>query len=219
MQHALGSVQMLQSTDGRNFGMKECLIRMLVVATLGISAFAHAAPPDKMTPNELSLLPRWCMDTQTFPGESTDSRAYHSYVARFGPGWKHMHHYCWALVDQMRLSRALSDKLRREHMVVRVLDNIDYVLQNSPPDFQMRPEIYIRRASVLRLASRYQAATETLEALVAEWPTSAVAYSALVEHLHGIGRTEDAKRVLALAETKVSDPQGLQIARNRIKAR
>lgn len=183
------------------------------------AAAAHAAPPPNMTPNEMRLLPRWCMDTQTFPGEASNSAAYHGYVARFGAGWKAIHHYCWAMVDQVRLSRVLSDRKQRDYMVERILDNIDYVLQNSPVDFAMRPEIYTRRAAVLRLVGRSDDATKTLEALVEEWPRSAVAHSALVEHLAAIGRHADATRALEKAAASVDDPAGLETARARIKAR
>lgn len=110
-----------------------------------------------------------------------------------------MHHYCWAMIDQMRLMRTLADKRRRDYMVERVVGNLDYVINNSDTDFAFRPEIFQRRATVLRLGGRNDEALRTLRQWVDEWPKMPAAHVALIELLLTLGRKESAREAYSNA--------------------
>lgn len=67
-------------------------------------------------------------------------------LAKYGPGWNHMHHYCWALVD-------LQKGKQKE-----ALGNLDYVLRNTDKNFEPRLLVLSQKGSIFINQKRYQGA-------------------------------------------------------------
>jgi len=181
-----------------------CMYLLAVLLCFGVTN-ADAAKPESITPEEMALLPRWCNDTISFPGHTADTRNFDAYLERYGPGWKSVHHYCWAMIHQMRMMRSYSDKPRREHFARRLIEDLDYVLNNSNPDFAFRQEIYQRRAATLRITGRQDESLATLRKWAEEWPKAKNAHIALIEALVAMGRKPEAREALQIALAKLDD--------------
>ena len=143
---------------------------------------------------------------------------YQEYVRRYGDGWTAMHHYCWALVDIMRMGKlAGRNRAVHDHAAERALGNIDYVLQNSTTSFSFRPEILASRARLLIRMNDYGQAAQTAQMLISEGPTLPDGYVLLADILVKAGRTNDAKAVLAKGDELVTDKERYAKMRGTIK--
>ncbi len=134
-------------------------------------------------------------------------------VTRYGDGWTHMHHYCYALVDNMRLDRYSARNNPCYASWPRALANIDYVLRNTDTtrDFPFRQEALARKARLLARFSDPAAALATAGQLMAEWPT-------IPGRLHHGGRSAVARRQ-ARAGTRAYSPGARPRSRTRRRSR
>jgi hypothetical protein len=127
-------------------------------------------------------------------------------LARYGEGWSHMHHYCWALVDVMRMSRPPAAGRRGGYFdAKRALQNIDYVVNQTEAPFPFRPEMLAQRARLLSRTGDLGGAIGTATVLVKEWPTLPEGYVLLAGLLQRADRREDAAAVLRKGDELVAD--------------
>jgi hypothetical protein len=113
----------------------------IVVAT---SAWASA--PNDITDNEIALLPKYCPYTQSFKsgigaGMKNTPQA-EAWLNTVGPGFWHLHHYCWARIDIQRSERRNIPSTERRGYREAALGNLWYVVKNSPDDLILLPEIF-----------------------------------------------------------------------------
>lgn len=164
---------------------RPALAVLLAVAT--VSASLQAAAQVKYTERDLALLPQWCRHTQlirdTVPG-GRDPAEYQRMMTITKGMFQHLHHYCYGLIAQNRATFQARDAREREQRLRESLREFDYVLQQSPPDFLMLPEILTKRAdSLIRLGAGAQGESELRRALGLKadyWP----AWLALADYYH-----------------------------------
>ncbi len=184
-------------------GTKRTAIALMLVL---VAAAARADMPPDITNEEVNLLPGWCRNTQNFARRYDTEPRYREMLARYGEGWSHMHHYCWALIDVMRLSRPPARGRRAGYVDAnRALQNIDYVVNQTRAPFPFRPEMLVQRTRVLARTGDLKRAIETANALASEWPTLPDGYVLLAELLQRVGRRQDAAAVLARGDGLVED--------------
>lgn len=153
-------------------------VATLVLSIAGPSA--RAAKPDEITAGEMTLLPSFCEHTMGFqysgPGSGRMSPQADHWVARMGPSFWDIHHYCWALIKMRRGLRPGTLPAMRVNIVKDVVAEYDYVLGRANGEFPMRAEVLLRRGEALMAIDDFTDALASLEAAVRAkpsfWPAS-----------------------------------------------
>jgi tetratricopeptide (TPR) repeat protein len=191
---------------------------VLVAVTMLCSTNALAQKPDNITAAEMALLPRYCPDTNTFGygGEgSNPSPNSPKWVAMMGRGFWAMHHYCWALIKLWRVEKpGLPAYIQRGNREAALGDLI-YVVQNSPSDFIMLPEIYTKMGEVQILLAKYPDASRSFETARSIKPDYWPAYFHWAEFLRKQGKKNEARQLVeeGLANSPGAKPlEGLLVA-------
>ncbi len=101
---------------------------------------------------ELYMLPVYCRYTQDFnikvPG-GNDPAEKQRWATLMGPTFIHMHHYCWGLMASNRAAFFSDTRQDRLHNLGVSITEFDYVIQRSPQDFSMLPEILTKKGESL----------------------------------------------------------------------
>ena len=147
----------------RNPSYSRQLLSLAFVSCALLSGGYVAAKPADITESEMKLLPRYCPDTQGFGyGDAysrTSPRAGY-WVSLMGPTFWNMHHYCWAEISMNRSRKARLSPMTRRGLWESARNDYGYVIQNSPPDFILLPEIYTKIGQVEMLLDRPNKADE-----------------------------------------------------------
>lgn len=178
---------------------------------------AMALSFDDMTPAEIKALPKWCTYTLTFRGEADAELQYQALVQRYGEGWTHVHHYCWALGAMIRHNQPGIAAQEQTGLVREAIANIDYVLRHAPREFFLRREVSSRKARLLQISGSLPAALEQAKAVAQEWPDRADSHGLVAEILLTMNRRQDARKVLDAAKSVVKDGDRLQKIRLVLK--
>jgi len=120
------------------------LVAAVCLIVMTFSFRAMASKPDNVTDAELALLPKYCPDTMGFHyGDASWNTSPNAgrWVAIMGPGFWHVHHYCWALIKLRRADRAGVPDQQREGHRQSALTDLVYVMNNVKGDFVLAPEI------------------------------------------------------------------------------
>jgi len=193
---------------------RRCRLLLIVAFTvLASHAGSALAQPESITNVELKLLPEYCADTQTFNGYGMQPYNWSpnapKWLSLMGQGFWSMHHYCWALIRLGRIKMSTPPVIQKG-LRQAALSDLGFVVQNSPPDFVMLPEIYTKIGEVelgLRKESDAQQAFEQARALKPDyWP----AYSLWAQHLMIIGRRADARSVVEAGLAHAPNSKTLQ---------
>jgi tetratricopeptide (TPR) repeat protein len=103
-------------------------------------------------PREVAMLPGYCKYTQLFrdrvPGGNNPTEIAHWYQV-MGHAFHGMHHYCWGLMKTNRALLLARTRQVRTYYLRSAVREFDYVINSSPPDFFMLPEIYTKRGENL----------------------------------------------------------------------
>jgi hypothetical protein len=70
------------------------------------------------------------------------------WVAMMGKGFWAIHHYCWALINLLRIQGPLVPAAVKQGAREEALGDLAYVIQNSPPDFILLPEIFTKMGQI-----------------------------------------------------------------------
>ena len=189
--------------------MKFPLVRSsiaLAICLTGMSSARASQPPD-ISDAERGLLPRYCYAVQLGARNAADREQYDRYVAQFGRPWTAMHHYCWALVDIIRLERARRTGYSAFANPQRALGNLEYVLRwtAEAPEFPMRPEILQHKVRLLARIGKRGKAAEAARQMISERPTLPEGYVLLANLLLEDGKREAAREVLRRGDGVVTD--------------
>lgn len=185
---------------------------ILLLALLGGNAQdALADAPPGMTKEEVALAAPWCRYTQTI---GHDRRAYQRMLEMYGFGFSHMHHYCWAQVDAMRLYKR---KRGPDYASARRgIGNCNYVLNRTDPSFIFWKDTMVLKIRLTDLhVSRLQAIQHAQE-LVKGVPEFADGYTILADLLFKANRSADAHKVLAQGAEQASDKERFQRLRSAL---
>lgn len=168
-------------------------------------------------PREVGRLPNYCRYTQDFrirvPGGNNQDQINYWYSV-MGETFHAMHHYCWGL---MKLNRALylarNDQTRLFYFRDAILE-FDYVLERSPEDFILRPEILTKKGQSLIRLGRGAVAVPDLERAISLKPDYWPPYVQLSDYYKESGQIALAREVLekALAQSPDAAPVKQRLA-------
>src|SRR5690606_4910780 len=173
---------------------------LLASALLACATLARALNPNEMTEAERRALPHWCEFTQSFDRAPGNPGHYNDHVARYGDGWTHVHHYCWALASLIRYYNFETSAQMKRHLANSALQDLNYVLRNAPTEFVLRFDILVRKTRVLQLLGSLPEALVLSEQIRAEWPERSDSHGLIAEVLVQQGRSKEAIEVLRAAE-------------------
>jgi tetratricopeptide (TPR) repeat protein len=148
---------------------------------------------------ELALLPRYCMYTLVFRdnvqgGNSPEEIT--RWTLLMGPGYNHVHHYCWGLMYTNRALLLVRDQQTRTHYLSNAVGEFEYVIQRVPRDFKLLPEILTRKGENLIRLERNAEGIEELERAIAlkadYWPP----YAAISDYYRSFGEPAKARKWL-----------------------
>lgn len=88
----------------------------------------------------------------------------------------HLHHYCWSLINRMRYFRAKSAG-ERDFWFSRIMDDTDYVLQNSPRSWAYFHVILLEQGLMMMLQRDYKGAVAKAEEVLKYKPDDEQAYA------------------------------------------
>jgi tetratricopeptide (TPR) repeat protein len=197
--------------------MKRIFSALLTALLLQWSPLA-LAQPELITNAELAMLPAYCSDTQTFGlgGQHWGSQPYNwspnapKWLELMGKGFWTMHHYCWALIRLRRAERpGLAPVLQKGHRQA-ALGDLSFVIENSPPDFIMLPEVYTKYGEVELLLKNYAGAEEAFAKARALKPDYWPAYFQWAEYLRQRGQKGKARKLIQEGLSHAPDAKPLQ---------
>ncbi len=200
-------------------------MKWIVVFALVIG-FSWAYPSqfstDTVTREEWPLLPTWCRHTQApNPYGPTENAVAPSPKAQrlintIGiDGWKAVHHYCWGLAKLHRSFRAGLSSTERDFLRNGAIGEIDYVLEHSPTNFILRPELLAKKGSILLLLGMDRQAEDELKAAIGMYPAYWPSYGYLADVYLKQGNKDAARKVLKVGLEAAPEAKGLK---NRLAA-
>lgn len=175
------------------------LLAIFCVMLIAVSPAALAAKLANVTEAELALIPSYCPDTQGFKyGDSSYKTSPNAakWVNMMGKGFWAVHHHCWGIIEYHRAMRANVPTVQKQGNLSAAVNDFWYVVQNTPSDFILLPEIFtwIGRAEVaLGHADKAGEAFERARQIKPDyWP----AYSHWAEYLIFAGKRQEAKNIV-----------------------
>ncbi len=161
----------------------------------------------------MALLPTYCADTMGFKyGDShynTSPRA-PGWVAQMGNSFWAMHHYCWALINVHRARFPGVGAAQRRGLLESAIGDIGYVLKNSPPDFIMLPELYLRIGEISMLLGHTSQASDAYAKARELKPDYWPAYAQWAEVLIKLGMKDKAAVLLREGLSRMPQANVLQ---------
>lgn len=110
------------------------------------------AGPQTLTAGEMAMLPTYCPDTMGFgygdASFNTSPRAGY-WVGLMGKSFWHMHHHCLGILKIRRSSQPGVAAHLRRGLLESAVDEFNYVIEHSTPNFVMLPEVFRMRGDTL----------------------------------------------------------------------
>jgi tetratricopeptide (TPR) repeat protein len=183
---------------GRLSGAKS-VAATLASACFALSLLAPARVEAQRTydnPREMYMLPEFCKYTQDFrdrvPG-GNDRGQQARWAELMGPVFVHLHHYCWALMATNRANFMSRTPQERQHNLFDSLGDFDYVIQRSPKDFGLLPEIYTHKGENLLQMERVSDGMAALEHAIELKSEYWEAYAAISDYYRNKGQLGKAR--------------------------
>lgn len=170
---------------------------LLVMAALCLAMVgpARGAEQGNFTAGEISLLPDFCQDRLNYPVYSFSHPKWAYWGARMGETFKHVHHYCWALVSLRRASMA-PNKEKRKHLVTTAINDLEYVINNASADFRLKPEVYARIGDAALQLEDFSKAFDAYDNARQIKPGYAPAYTGWADVLFKAGQRDAARDLI-----------------------
>lgn len=182
---------------------------VLVVCATGSITSVLAFRPTNVGPGELALLPPYCVDTEGFmygPENSpTQSPRAREWVGTMGRSFWSLHHYCWGLVNLNRLRTGKADAKDKQQFASSIVNEYQYVIRNSSPDFILLPEIWTRIGEASLLAGDIGGALEAYATARQIKPDYWPAYTQWAEFLLRYDKKAEAKELVKKGLEQVPD--------------
>jgi hypothetical protein len=131
------------------------------------------------------------------------------HIAKNNP---HIHHYCWALINKNRYYTALT-RSERNHRVGLFLNDTDYVIQNSTPEWPYFHVMYTEQAEMLLMNREFVRALSKVEEALRRMPDYEKAYAVKSDIYFEMG---DKKRSIAVAQEGLGKNPSSRLLRNRL---
>lgn len=184
-------------------GVRAALLALVVpVVCLGLvtrAAPARAGYPAGWTDAELALTSPFCQDVQTMrygDAYSNTSPNAKKWVAIMGKGFWAVHHYCWAQINLARAERPTTGPAIRQDLREGAVADMVYVINNTPPDFILLPEIYTRKGQVELLLNRVTDARLSFSKARTLKPDYWPPYFQWAQYVAGTGHKAEARKIV-----------------------
>lgn len=182
--------------------MEITLLRAMVLFLLFASQTVLAASkPSGITDAEMALLPKYCAYTQGMKNGIAVGRVSAEggrWLNVIGPGFWHLHHYCWALIQIQRAASANATPADRKSLRLDATNNLQYVLDHVPGDLVLLPEILTWMGRLQLQSGNPYKAHEAFSAARQAKPDYWPAYFHWAEYLSNHNQKAEAKRILQL---------------------
>jgi tetratricopeptide (TPR) repeat protein len=198
--------------------LKEAFINnyllLVLLGCFGIMPTGNALAKELWAPmdaGELRALPPYCIARVM----EKDKVGWQAGVARFGKGWDHLHHYCYALNWINRYNKTF-DQAARKFYLQNAIGDMDYVFKNTAPDFFLRPEIHVQKGKLFAAAKRNIEAAGEFEQALQDNPNYVEAYVALSDYYKNNGQQSKSIAVVQQALQRVPNNKSLQKRYNQL---
>ena len=179
---------------------RRILLLILLSAVAPLTSFAQNANLSRIpTQEELVLLPSYCKDTIVFnprTSEGAPPPEAKRWIRVMGRGFFSMHHYCWGINFIGRSNKHGITRQQREYYLKDAVANFNFVIEHSPHDFIMLPEVHLKKGDALARLGDDEGATKVYQLSIRAksdyWP----AYVGLADLLRNRGKNDDAKAVV-----------------------
>jgi tetratricopeptide (TPR) repeat protein len=162
---------------------------------------------------EVAMLPRFCLYAQDYrqrvPGGNNPEEIAR-WSAVMGEVFGHMHHYCYGLMNFNRATLLAREPHVRRFYLQTAIKEFDYVLERSPPNFVLLPEILTKKGEALVRQGRAPLAIEQFERAIELKPDYWAPYAYLSDVYKGTGDLQTARQVLERGLSQSPDAKGLQ---------
>lgn len=167
---------------------------------------------------QLTRLPAYCRGTQLIREISQDPTPFEVYVAKYGPGFKHLHHYCWALTTEHRVAR--ENPKDGKFWLQQAIVDIDYVIrENRDPNFFFLPEIYTSKARIIFKLDQPSDAVQWLQKAIEIRSDYVPAYARLSDYYADQGNNAQAIKILKQGIARSKRSQMLQRRLNELESK
>ena len=129
-------------------------VAFMLLAAWGWAGTARADWPMDPTPQELGLLPPYCKHVQFGYGATPEGTAH--WTAVYGSLFHALHHYCYAFIYLMRADRHSTPAYVVNHDLSNAFAEIQYVIERSPPDHVLLPEMLTKQGMIKRRQGKPQ---------------------------------------------------------------
>ena len=170
------------------------VVLLAVWGGIAFSSVLHAASFFAPSDADLSVLPAYCTARLKHPMGSPEWARWERLL---GPGFLHMHHYCFAQNFIRHASLPSTKRTDRLGIYRMALGDLDYMLDKTPPNFLLRPEILVKKGQTLAKIGNTAEAVRTLTAAIEAKPDWDGGYVALSDFYRDLGKKGDA---IAVAE-------------------
>jgi tetratricopeptide (TPR) repeat protein len=163
-----------------------------------VSKFVLASNPPNITDSELAMLPKYCLYTPNPIGSNNNSNSplRASWETLIGHSYIHLHHYCWGLIEFRRAERQRMSPDLKHSLREAALGDFIYVVNNTPNDFILLPEILTWIGKTEFLLNRPNKATEAFTRAQQIKPDYWPAYSYWAEFLIGKSMKSEALNIV-----------------------
>ena len=181
---------------------KIVLLPAVALAWLSSSTSVQAAP---LGP-EVAMLPAYCAPRMADDYSSASAK---EWIDRFTmENYVHMHHYCIGL---MELNRAYGKgRSRGAGDVASSIQNIDYVIKGTAPDFVLQPEFHLTKGKALAFMGRSELAALEFQQAIQLKPDYGAAYAALSDFYAEKGAKQKARETVEQGLEKIPDSKALK---------
>lgn len=177
--------------------LKARFLRCMLLIMIGAGSAVTALAAPRITSAEMSRLPPYCADSEAAPGYERGGPRYQYWVARMGGAFNAIHHYCYGLVEAMRVRSLPSGDQARRIGLRRAIMEFNYFIEGGVPmSFVLMPEILVKRAEAAVLLEDWLLAYDSYARARAIKPDYWPAYLQWAEVLVRINKRDDAKALL-----------------------
>ena len=197
------------------------LVFVAVAAGASLSPTAASAQATgAFSQKEYLALPRYCL-AQEFLNRHLNRPVVpeaerKEWARRMGDGYRHIHHFCWALMD---MRRAAEDPSNKDFHYRSALADWEYMIRNADPSFPLYPEVWLRKGITERFMGNETEAGFSFREAIRLKPDYTPAYAGLIDVYLALGETEEARAVVEDGLRAVPDSKILADKKAEIEAR
>jgi tetratricopeptide (TPR) repeat protein len=162
----------------------------------------------------MAMVPRYCIHSQGFrdkvPGGNNPAEIERWSALMGQVAFHHIHHYCGGLMETNRAMFLSRTRAERDFYLSHAIVEFDYVIDRTPPDFRLLPEILAKKgANLIRLGQGPRAIAELQRAIELRqdyWPP----YAELSDYYKDAGDLRKAREYLETGLSHSPSAEGLK---------